>query len=276
MDQRVDTVQGLWIGESLSPVEQLCIRSFLANGHDFHLYTYQPLKGVPPGTVLRDANKILPESSIFTYQTGASLGSVAGFSNWFRYELLHRRGGWWADLDMVCLRKFPEYGVLFFAKEWKERRSASRLRQFVADRLCKQREAPYLRPRLLCQQKPCSGLIYSPPEHPFLAEIRDRAASMSQSPEKLEWGATGPRLIERQVTRWRWKGSFKLGNANEFMPFSFREIDLLFDPEVRFDISKCFALHLYNEIWRRRGIDKHQKFATGCLLESLMSRFGVR
>jgi len=166
LDQRVDTVQGLWIGESLSPMEQLGIRSFLANGHDFHLYTYQPLECVPSGTVLKDANEILSESSIFTRQTGAGKGSLSGFTNFFRYELLHRRGGWWADRDMVCLRRLPEYNVPFFAKEWQERRSASSLRKFVPDKLLNQAEAPYLRPRFLCQQKPCAGLMYSPPGNP--------------------------------------------------------------------------------------------------------------
>ncbi len=40
-----DVFQSLWIGAELSAMEQLSIRSFLANGHEFHLYTYQERQG---------------------------------------------------------------------------------------------------------------------------------------------------------------------------------------------------------------------------------------
>lgn len=54
-------IQSFWYGNELSQVEQLCIKSFLANGHDFHLYTYnENLVGVPDGCKLLDANHIVP------------------------------------------------------------------------------------------------------------------------------------------------------------------------------------------------------------------------
>ena len=43
-------------------------------------------------------------SDIFRYRDN---GSYAGFANFFRYELLRKRGGWWVDLDTICLRPFP-------------------------------------------------------------------------------------------------------------------------------------------------------------------------
>ena len=98
-----DTIQGLWIGPELSVMEQLCISSFLAHGHEFHLYVYADVRNVPSGTVVRDGNDILHESFIFRYREN---GSLAGFANYFRYDLLLRRGGWWVDLDVVCLRPF--------------------------------------------------------------------------------------------------------------------------------------------------------------------------
>src|SRR5271165_176092 len=96
------TIQGLWVGDTLSVMERLCILSFLRHGHAFRLYTYGPVRDVPSGTEICDVNEILPRSAIFRY----SNGSFAGFANFFRYKLLLKNGGWWVDLDTICLKPF--------------------------------------------------------------------------------------------------------------------------------------------------------------------------
>ena len=88
-------VQGLWVGDRLSTMEQLSIRSFLAHGHEYHLYVYGSVDNVPAGTRVMDARDIHPEPWDFQ--------SCAIFADYFRYKLLLDRGGWWADLDAVCL-----------------------------------------------------------------------------------------------------------------------------------------------------------------------------
>ena len=95
-------IQSLWIGDDLTNLEKLCIQSFLDHGHKFHLYTYTNIGGIPAGAMIKDGNEILPESAIFRNRGG----SVAGFSDWFRYALLVKRGGIWMDMDMVCIRAF--------------------------------------------------------------------------------------------------------------------------------------------------------------------------
>jgi len=61
-------VQSLWVGERLSPIEQLCVSSFLHHGHEFHLYAYGELAGVPAGAALKDAgydkHQSLPAQSL--------------------------------------------------------------------------------------------------------------------------------------------------------------------------------------------------------------------
>lgn len=104
-------VNGLWIspdGGPLSNLERLCIHSFCAHGHDFRLWTYGDLPNVPEisrgggGKVeVRDGNEILSKDKIFRYR-----GSFAGFSDCFRWELMRQKGGWYADMDIVCLRPF--------------------------------------------------------------------------------------------------------------------------------------------------------------------------
>src|SRR4051812_10885773 len=93
---KLPVINGLWIGQ-LSPLEQLCIRSFIVQGHPYHLYTYDALDNVPAGVTLQDAGQILPKSLIFRNQLGKGKGSVAAFSDLFRYKLLLERGGWWVD-----------------------------------------------------------------------------------------------------------------------------------------------------------------------------------
>src|SRR4029078_8374501 len=96
-------IQGLWIGDVLSRMERLSIASFLAQGHQFDLFTYGPVRNVPKGTRVRDPAEIMSRDRVFQYRDHAS---YAGFANFFRYKLLLDRGGWWVDLDSVCLRPF--------------------------------------------------------------------------------------------------------------------------------------------------------------------------
>ena len=97
-------IQSLWVGGRLSTMEQLCIRSFQAHGHEFVLYVYEDDRrrsarhhsSWTPTT-------ILPASRIFVYREHRT---YAGFANFFRYKLLLEKGGWFVDADMVCLRPF--------------------------------------------------------------------------------------------------------------------------------------------------------------------------
>lgn len=101
------TIHMLWIGGSLSIMEQLSMASFLANGHDVILHTYGEVSGVPEGIKVSDGNDILPEETVFANtREGIGKGGFAGFSDWFRYELLQKRQGFWCDTDMVCLKPF--------------------------------------------------------------------------------------------------------------------------------------------------------------------------
>ncbi len=109
-------VNGLWIGQ-LSPLEQRCLKSFVAQGHPYHLYTYEPIDSVPAGVTLQDASQILPQSQVFRNQNGKGKGSLAAFSDLFRYKLLLERGGWWVDTDVFCLKPFDFTAPYVFGAE---------------------------------------------------------------------------------------------------------------------------------------------------------------
>lgn len=112
-------VHGLWIGTKLSAVELLTLHSFVKNGYRFNLWIYEPLETkIPAEVTVRDASEIIPREKIFFYrhssQFGIGKGSVAGFSDIFRYKLLHDVGGWWVDMDVTSLKPFDVTSAYFF------------------------------------------------------------------------------------------------------------------------------------------------------------------
>jgi len=235
-DNRV--VQGLWIGPELSAMEQLSVASYLAHGHDFHLYVYEAVRNVPAGTTVRDASEILPASRIFQYSGHAT---YAGFANFFRYRLLLNRGGWWSDMDSVCLRAldFPESYV--FSSE-------------LSNGL----------------QMTNNGVLKVPRGSELIAYAWD--ICQSKSPEKLVWGETGPALMREAVERFSLTEHVKPPAA--FCPIGFRAWRDLLDPDADLAFGDdTYAVHLWHEQWRAAGQDKDRHYHPGCLYERLRQRY---
>lgn len=111
-------VHGMWIGTQLSNIELLTINS-LKNGYEFHLWAYDKIETpLPKEIIIENANEIIPDDKIFIYknqtQFNTGKGSVAGFSDIFRYKLLYEKGGWWVDMDVTCLKPFDVETDYFF------------------------------------------------------------------------------------------------------------------------------------------------------------------
>ena len=234
-------VQGLWIGERLQTMERLSIASFLANGHEYHLYTYQEVADVPAGVQVRDANAIVPASAIFQYREYAS---YAGFANFFRYKLLLERGGWWADMDAICLRPFVANQEYVFSSE----RDAQG-RQFVNN-----------------------GVLHAPAG----AEILQQAWDICQAkdPAALQWGETGPTLLQSLVHKLHlWE---HIEDAETFCPIPphrFLDVVLPGRPVVFGEETK--SVHLWNEMWRRYDLPKDEAYAPLSLYEQLKQQYLV-
>ena len=64
-----DIIQSLWIGPSLSKLEQVCLKSFIDNDMEFHLYTYEKVDNVPRGTIIKDGNTIMPMKAVFSLKS---------------------------------------------------------------------------------------------------------------------------------------------------------------------------------------------------------------
>ena len=221
-----DIIQSLWIGRPFSLLEKLCTQSFLNQGHEFHLYCYEEIQGVPPGVVIKNAAEILPASTIFSYKKGLGKGSVSAFSNLFRYKLLAERGGWWVDSDIVCLRpfRFPEPVVIAGELSLENKIQAA------------------------------SAVLKFPPQHALMRHGHEIAAA--RKPKELRWGDTGPKLLHRLLTE---TGQTQLIQPpGTFCPVHHWEWQQLVagPPELlaKTIASGATALHLWHERWRREKV----------------------
>jgi hypothetical protein len=115
------------VGTELGDVELLTVSSFVKHGHKFHLWTYDDIKTpLPNGVKVMDAREIMPKEKVFCYPEDSDIdmefakGSYAGFSDIFRYKLLYEKGGWWADMDVTCLKPFHHlhWNEYFFRSHW--------------------------------------------------------------------------------------------------------------------------------------------------------------
>ena len=232
-------VQCLWIGRSLSPLEQLSIRSFLANGHEVHLYLYEQVEGVPYGTRVRNAERVLPRSAQFLYR---EYPSYAGFSNFFRYRLLLEKGGWWVDLDTICLRPF----------------------EFASDYVFSSEDI------LGGGSKPNVGATKVPARCELMADLWRQCEAFDVA--KLAWGECGPKLVAEGVRR-HGLDEF-VQPPRVFCPLPWWEWRNTLDPAADCEVPEdAYAIHLWNEMWRRAGVDKFTSAPEGSLYARLHDRF---
>ena len=217
-------VQSLWIGTSLPPIQRLSIRSFLEHGHEYHLYAFEEIVGVPEGTIVRDASTILSRESIFCYQDGFGRGSYSAFSNLFRYKLIYEQGGWWVDTDVVCLRRFDFDDEFIFAME----REVDNTTMAASCVLKSPARSEYLG---YCLQ---------------VCDAKDKA--------RVTWGEIGPYLLNGAIKRFNLTSH--LVPVHVFNPINHFEFTDILKPG--FDVSRLadsYAVHLWNQRWKSQNID---------------------
>ncbi|MCB9276628.1 MAG: hypothetical protein H6564_21530 [Lewinellaceae bacterium] len=223
MESQNKIVHGLWVGPALSPLEELCLRSFVAMGHEFHLWLYEPLgHELPKGVVARPAQDILPAESIFRYrygnQFGHGLGSLAGFSDIFRYKLLYEKGGWWADMDITCLQPL----------------------EF---------DAPYVfRPHDVL---PVVGNLMKCPKGSPLMEACFREAQQQVTADNRDW-LLPIRILNNNISRFQ-LDTYIIDITNKDR---WEVVEYFIHHNATFS-RKWYAFHWMNEEWRGRGIDKN-------------------
>ena len=237
-------VQSLWVGERLTTMERLAIASFVHWGHEYHLYAYNPVEGVPPGAEVRDAREILPADSVFTYQTGFGAGSYSAFSNRFRYKLLLERGGWWVDTDVVCLRPFFGLPPVVLTTE---------------------HDSP-----VSTGFKVASAVMRMPAGNPLMQWAWNEC--LRHDPATLVWGQTGPQLLQRGVHELELQRFLRPASFTSNVPYW--EWRAFVDPlPPLLPVTETYGAHLFHQMWIDGGADPDAEFPPTCLYETWKQLF---
>ncbi|MGE0628291.1 MAG: glycosyltransferase [Hyphomicrobiaceae bacterium] len=227
--------QMLWIEGHLSIIEKLSMRSWLANGHEVILYHYRPLSGVPDGVTLRDAREIVPENVLD--RSPRHLWGV--FSDIFRYHLLYQKGGIWCDADIVLLKPL-EIDAVAIASELSESGGAQ-----------------------------ATGCLLALPKEHWIAKACIAACRRIKWDKDI-WGTTGPALLSEMTDR---HDLYRhLLHPDAICPIPTWQISNVVRNEPIL-LPNSSGVHLYNECWRRAGLDPNAEHHPNSLFERLKRRY---
>lgn len=101
----------LWIGERLSFLEHLCLKSFVDAGHEVTLFSYAPVDYVPDGVRVDDARAIFDDDEFIIHK---ERGSPALHADLFRVKLVRNTDLTWVDCDAYCLKPFVKTSDYLF------------------------------------------------------------------------------------------------------------------------------------------------------------------
>lgn len=213
-EKRVST---LWVGNPMSPVELMCVSTFLRKGFVVEVFTDNQDLNAPVGTIIRSFEDVMPDRSIF--ENPNEPGTYANFADIFRYRLLRDQNTTWIDTDVTLLADdLPRRDTLFGLEN-----------------------AYHI----------AIGVLRFPTGSILPHRLYDVATSVD--PITVSWGQTGPKLLTTLVDE---LGLRSLAQPiNVFYPVHFRDAWMFYDPASRRAVQKLCnqssTVHLWSEILRR-------------------------
>jgi len=243
MIDSVNRLASFWHGGPLSGLELACLASFVRQGYEVTVYSYDKLQRLPEGVREGDARTIVDIKYLYSFMV---LGkpSLAHFSDLFRYRLFEATGEAWIDADLLCLRRFevPKTGN-FFGKE-----TASSIN---------------------------NAIMRVDPRDPRLKSLVNGAVAFATGKDSI-YGSTGPALVTKIF------GHSAVDQAQpleRFYPIHWNQWWQVFLPE-RYDwcVAECKntdALHLWNSIVERAGYWKDLAPPEGSFLHRCMQDQGL-
>jgi hypothetical protein len=262
LTESLPTIQMFWFGEPLSRVERLSLASFVAHGHPVDLYAYESVGEVPAGVRIRDGREVLPRELLFRHRR---TGSVGLFADWFRYRLLHARGGIWADTDVVCLAPFDYGQTVLFAWE-----TESHLNNAVLGLPAGHELAEWMATN--CEH-PNRALPYDN----WQIRVRKwkRRYLGGDRRDRVRWGENGPKGLTLAARHF---GFLEGALPNwHFYPVPAERWHELFEspgPATPLGFGPSRAVHLWNSMMHtRHPFDKNAKFPDNSPFEQLWRRY---
>lgn len=180
---KLEICNALWTGGELPAFSAACLSSFAEVGHQVRLHVYDVPKGVPSGVELVDASSFVPADRIVRHH---KTGSLALFSNLYRYELMAREQGLWIDSDVLCLRPLRALSDYVFGRESDSRLNGAILKLPAGSPMLADLRAIFTTPR------------WSAPWNDKKRRFRDAVyyrVRKDYGISKMSWGSAGPRAI---------------------------------------------------------------------------------
>jgi hypothetical protein len=217
-----------WHGQ-MTQYELFCIESFVHHGFDVNVWSYTPLSSLR----FNDAREILDISHLRKYSQGNKKANIAAFSDVFRFNLLHQRGGWWFDADCICLKDVNEFELLMHDKK------------IVAGYEDRNRIGSAV---LWFDDKQTSSL--------FLNELQQRCETNKNTFKA--WGHIGPIMVTDVVKKHDLTSD--ICTPNYFYPVHYHKFSLFFEStkihEVEKLCSNSYTCHLWDSLFRKYRINK--------------------
>lgn len=249
-------VQSLWVGPKLTELEILSIKSFQKLGHPFILYTYGKVKGIPPGTIEKDGNKIIKKKDLFQFKK-----SFLPFSDIFRYKMLYEKGGYWVDLDMIALKplKFKEPYIFSSERTIQKGPYRNRTKKEIAN----------------------IGILKAPPKSDFYKTLFERC--MEQGKSRVKENIQFMRTMRDVLDEFGFQKYVK--PAKMFCPLDWWHTKDAFYPpccKEKYDVSgysvdsvlkNAHCVHMWRSImFKRHKIDMNTNFAEDSLWARLKKK----
>jgi len=225
-----------WAYGNLGAAFTQCILSFANKGFECNVWTYGSIADLP-SELVKDAREIIPETDVFLNKQG----SYAGFSDLFRYAVLTKIGGLYSDTDVVCLTTPNDLPKTPFLVTEKNGNSIS-----------------------------INGnVLFNPlPEEGNLVDLALGYAEKFPK-NKITWSEIGPWLLSGLVSMNPNHG-FTIYSPDFANPIGWQESPskFLVDSEIP---EKSRFVHLYNETWRRAGMDISANYPKSFLISKLLN-----
>ncbi len=229
-----------WHGGDPSPYEAACLASFASYGYGVDVFSFRPLKDLPPGVANRDAHEVVDEGAVGAFLVEGK-PDLSHFSDYFRYMLFLTSSSIWIDSDMVCLRRFDDQ---------------------LPENLFVREQDDSL----------CAAIMRIASDHPCLPVLIAQTEALMGKP--LVWGATGPKLLtayfgKTDILR-------RAEPPNRFYPVHYTEFWKVFHPAFRDECDTFCAgadtLHLWNNLVVRAGVWKKFGPPRGSYLAEVFER----
>ncbi len=245
-------VQSLWIGKDLSLIEILTINSFICNNMEFHLYVYDfDIKNIPYKCKIMDANTIVNKGLVqyFMYDKKICKSTITLFSNYFRYNLLYKNGGYWVDMDFIVLKNFNDFiddEYLFSSEKntWLKQNGE----WVIVDNIGE---------HVNC------GIIKVPQQAPLIQFCLDKCNIYLNKRKKnklitISWGELGPLLIKQGIDKYNLHKYIR--SYYYFCPINYNDIfgllssSYILSPSI---YEKSYCIHLWNKWWLEKNVSKY-------------------